>query len=632
MARLYRLHAMQIPFMRALAYVLLTIIVALYTYALDGRVLARAVVQYGVAAALFCGTTWFLLHLHYSRPLPEHAARLAFGITMLDPFMIAFAMYLTGADASWLFAVILLPIVSESYLDGMRASMVAVSTAVAYITMLAIVQRIDGTAIVWPLAILKVAIIGAVAFYCIGLGVIEERYRSRMIDALHAAKRASEARVGELASLNRVTRTAAGTLDSNQMLDEITKEVVALFNAAGGEIVLGTCNEVADERTIVAPLRSYGGTIGAMVVRAGKRLRPPFTQEDRELAETIAGQIAGPVTNARLFVEEKRSRELAERVNTIAKAITQSLDQQTVLNEILRQLAQLIEFDSATVQILEGDAMRVLAAWNLPDSEIGRVRPLKTHPYNAKLAQSVSPVLLSVSSDHIIWQGHREMPEVKSVLGVPLMVRDQAIGALSIESTQRRAYTESDARAVQAFAQHAAIALDHARLYGTVQEASLRDALTGIANRRKFEEVLRAEWQRASREQTPVAALMIDVDSFKAYNDRYGHQRGDEVLRRVADQLRTRANGHLVARYGGEEFVVMACTPLDDATQLAESMRASIESLHLPHEGSSAGFVTISIGVAAGVPNSESPAAIVAQADARLYEAKRAGRNRVVAT
>ncbi len=617
--------------MRFTAYTLLTLLVAFYTSMLDGRVNARAVSSFAVIWLLYCAATWLVLHIHYSRDHETHEARLAFTVTLLDPIMITWAVYVTGGDASWLFVLILLPIVSQSYLNGRRAVAVSFSAAASYIGMLLYAQRFDGTPIVWSLAAVKLAVIAAVAIYCIALGASEERYRSSMIRALRDAKQASEARVAELASLNRVTRTAAGTLDVTAVLDEITSEVVSLFRAADAEIVLGPCDERSDERTIVAPLRSYGDTLGALVVRAGKRLRPPFTAEDFELAETIAGQIAGPVANARLYVEEKRSRELAERLHRIAGSMAASLDMQTVLSEILRQLAQIIEFDTGTVQLLEGDAMRVLAVWNLPESEIGRVRPLKTHPYNARLARSASPVILSVANAQGVWQGGDEMPEVKSVLGVPLIVRDQAIGALSIESTRRRAYTEADARAMQAFAQHAAIALDHARLYGTVQEASLKDALTGIANRRKFEEVLAAEWHRAMRERTPVAALMIDVDAFKAYNDHYGHQGGDEVLRRVADELRAGANGHLVARYGGEEFVVMACAPLEEAKELAESMRASIESLGLPHEGSPSGIVTISVGVASAVPETETAAPLVAKADALLYQAKRAGRNRVVA-
>jgi len=289
--------------MRASAYALLTLLLALYTSALDGRVNGGATLQFGLASLVFCSMTWLALHVHYSRPRESHEARLAFGITLFDPFMIAIAVYLTGGDASWLFLLILLPIVSQSYLNGKRSVVVACSAVVAYVAMLLYTQRIDDVAVAWPLAAVKIAVIGGVAFYCIGLGTIEERYRSRMIRALRDAQRVSEMRVAELASLNRVTRTAAGTLDITQMLDEITSEVVALFNASGGEIVLGTCEEVPDERTIVAPLRSYGDTIGAMVVRAGRRLRGPFTVEDRELAETIAGQIAGPVTNARLYVE-----------------------------------------------------------------------------------------------------------------------------------------------------------------------------------------------------------------------------------------------------------------------------------------------------------------------------------------
>jgi len=627
---MYRLHAVQIPIMRASAFAVLTLLLALYTFALEGRVNGRVVLQFGIAAVLYCALTWLVLYVHYSRPRDRHEPTLAFALTLLDPFMIAGAVYLSGADRSWLFVLILVPVASQAYLSGKRAVGVSISAVCAYTAMLLYAQRFDGAAISWPLAFVKIGIIAGSAFYCIWVGAIEERYRSSMIRALRDAKREADAHVAELASLNRVTRTAAGTLDVNQMLDEITAEVVDLFRASDGEIVLGVCEEVADERTIVAPLRSQGDTIGAMVIRAGKRLRPPFTAPDRELAETIAGQIAGPVANARLFVEEKHSRELAERLHKIAGAMAASLDLQTVLSEILRQLAQIIEFDTGTVQLIEGDAMRVLAVWNLPESEVGRLRPLNTHPYNAKLARSASPVILSIPNASV-WHGAEELPEVKSVLGVPLIVREQAIGALSIESTQRRAYSDSDARAVQAFAQHAAIALDHARIYGTVQEASVRDPLTGIANRRKFEEALAAEWQRATRERSYVAALMIDVDAFKAYNDRYGHQRGDEVLRHVADQLRVRANGHLVARYGGEEFVVMASADLAEAATLGETLRSSIESLALPHEASPSGIVTISVGVAAAVPEGESPAPLVAQADARLYEAKRSGRNRVVA-
>jgi len=162
-----------------------------------------------------------------------------------------------------------------------------------------------------------------------------------------------------------------------------------------------------------------------------------------------------------------------------------------------------------------------------------------------------------------------------------------------------------------------------------------RDALTGIANRRHFDETLIHEWRRARRAQTALSVLMIDVDHFKNYNDHYGHQAGDQCLRDLAQELARcfQRSGEVLARYGGEEFVVIqAGNNAADATHSAEVARQAIERRVLPHAASPvAPVVTISIGVATMNPNSAiEPAAIVAAADRALYAAKHAGRNRVL--
>jgi diguanylate cyclase len=159
------------------------------------------------------------------------------------------------------------------------------------------------------------------------------------------------------------------------------------------------------------------------------------------------------------------------------------------------------------------------------------------------------------------------------------------------------------------------------------------DALTGLANRRGFDEALRREWQRNARADSPLAMLMIDVDWFKKYNDRFGHPGGDEVLRRVAAALRStiRRAGDTAARYGGEEFaLILTATSADDAALLAERCRFAVEALAIPHPANPAGIVTISIGVAVAVPVYDaSPMALLIEADAALYLAKAGGRNRV---
>jgi len=162
------------------------------------------------------------------------------------------------------------------------------------------------------------------------------------------------------------------------------------------------------------------------------------------------------------------------------------------------------------------------------------------------------------------------------------------------------------------------------------------DGLTGLANRRHFDEELLTEWRRAARDGRPLAVLLLDVDHFKAFNDRYGHPAGDECLRGVAATIAgaIRRPGDRPARYGGEEFaVILPATDMPGAFDVAERVRAAIQGMGLPHEGNEMGVVTASIGVAVAFPQPEGPietGAMIEAADRALYEAKREGRNRIV--
>ncbi len=161
------------------------------------------------------------------------------------------------------------------------------------------------------------------------------------------------------------------------------------------------------------------------------------------------------------------------------------------------------------------------------------------------------------------------------------------------------------------------------------------DGLTGISNRRYFEDSLNNEWVKAVKELTPLAVIIIDIDFFKLYNDTYGHQKGDVCLKKVAQKLNESAgvSKNTVARYGGEEFVAVL-PGIDErgAGFIANKMISGIASLNIPHESSSVSdIITVSLGVGCGFPNKNmNPADLLQIADRELYKAKESGRNRIL--
>jgi diguanylate cyclase (GGDEF)-like protein/PAS domain S-box-containing protein len=174
-----------------------------------------------------------------------------------------------------------------------------------------------------------------------------------------------------------------------------------------------------------------------------------------------------------------------------------------------------------------------------------------------------------------------------------------------------------------------------AEAYHAVEELAITDALTGLANRRHFDQYLTTEWRRGMRERSPLSLVLIDADLFKSYNDTYGHLRGDNCLKQIAEAIQDVVSrpGDLVARFGGEEFaVILPNTPADGGFQVAQEICAAMCSRQLPHSGNPVGVVTISAGCATLVPQlgQHSPS-LIDCADQALYQAKGSGRNRACA-
>ncbi|QEW06074.1 diguanylate cyclase domain-containing protein [Nitrincola iocasae] len=246
-----------------------------------------------------------------------------------------------------------------------------------------------------------------------------------------------------------------------------------------------------------------------------------------------------------------------------------------------------------------------------------------------------------------------------SVLCIPIL-RERFVGVLYIENNHASGvFTSERVQVIRLLAAQASVAIENARLYEQVQyyirtledkvverTASLEqlnlelqalaecDGLTGVANRRKGDLYLSEVWKRLQREKKPLSVIMLDVDHFKAFNDNYGHQAGDDCLIAVAQKVRENLlrPSDLVVRYGGEEFMlILPDTDNEGAAIVGETVRRAVEAMAIVHEHSSAGsVVTVSAGVATRVPRRlDSSDILVREADIALYRAKRLGRNQV---
>jgi diguanylate cyclase (GGDEF)-like protein len=223
-----------------------------------------------------------------------------------------------------------------------------------------------------------------------------------------------------------------------------------------------------------------------------------------------------------------------------------------------------------------------------------------------------------------------------AALSHPLRREDEAQGRVSgVVSVARRqqAFTSAERELFDYLAEQAAVSIENVGLHETVERQAVTDELTGLFNRRRFQEAMASEVERSKRFGQPLGLVLLDLDDFKAVNDTYGHQQGDLVLREVARVLReTSREIDEPARYGGEELaVVLPGTDLEGAYNLAERVRAGIEELELPLlEGDGLLQVTASFGVATLPGSADDMRGLVAAADEALYRAKRAGKNRTV--
>jgi len=344
----------------------------------------------------------------------------------------------------------------------------------------------------------------------------------------------------------------------------------------------------------------------------------------------------GVVAASQALSSEITVEGMQARVVGILSAMTGATSVHLLLRDADQQAWSLLAGDAGTVPLAEAGRRRLL-----PPSAVRYVE--RTH----------EPLVLADATRDDRFQHDPYLTNLErcSLLAIPITIRGKLRAMLLLENRMiRGAFTTERLEGIMLIAGQLAVSLDNAQVYTSLEhrvhertqqlaaanqrleQLSVTDPMTGLANRRRLDEALQAEWHRATRQHTPLALAMIDIDQFKLYNDHYGHTVGDRCLRQIATCLATGTRTtDLPARYGGEEFaIVMPATDLHAATQLTQRLRVAVVRLAEPHPLADNHIVTVSIGVTATTPTPhDDPTSLIELADIALYQAKDHGRNRV---
>lgn len=413
-------------------------------------------------------------------------------------------------------------------------------------------------------------------------------------------------------------------------------ESVHLDDVAADEDYVETASGIRAE--LCLPIKHRGQVVALLNLESP---RPAAFRGLEPLFSAVADQVAGAISSARLYEETLRRTFYLEVLSEVSRIALATGELREVLGRITRYVQERFDMSIAAIVVANdlgtewehraiaarpGVAMLARKRWPVSAGVVGRA--IRTGEPQLVFDTARDPDFFGLDRD------------ISCEYVVPLKFQGRTLGAFNIESDDREVLSEGNLALFRTLAEQVVGPIELALVNQQLQRAnselealSRRDPLTGVANRRQFDEVLDAEWRRARRSRQRLALVIADVDHFKAYNDACGHQAGDLCLQRVAQALATVAHraGDLVARYGGEEFaIILPGLDGEPAAALAEAMRRAVEQLALPHPNSSVGpVVTVSLGVASRAPlRGDAPAALVHETDIALYRAKSNGRNR----
>jgi len=378
---------------------------------------------------------------------------------------------------------------------------------------------------------------------------------------------------------------------------------------------------------ILVPLISRDRLIGILVL--GERQSGNYSLEDFRLLESVANRVAVSMEKEYLREQLSKREEELSAINRASAIITSSLVTHEVFDSFVDELRMVVDVSWASIVLTDANAHYILAlsseagiAWKVEDQW-----PIKgtAIEWTVTHKKTIVESDLSQKSSFIVPDPFLKQ-QVQSIAYLPLIAKGRAIGNLIVASRRPHAYNRRHIILLERLVSQIAMPIENTQVFAEAEEKARIDELTGLLNRRSLNEVITSEIKRYSRYGGVFSLIILDLDSFKAFNDNHGHLVGDTLLREIGSIVKTTIRSSDQAfRYGGDEFaVLLPNTPVDDAYQVAERVRKEIASMVI------VGYnpVTASLGLAGWPVDGIEANEVIAVADAALYHAKRNGGNK----
>ncbi len=385
----------------------------------------------------------------------------------------------------------------------------------------------------------------------------------------------------------------------------------------------GTGGTKVSEIELLVPLISRDRLMGILML--GEKQSGRYSPSDFTLLEDVADRVAVSMEKEYLREQLNKRQEELSVINHVGAIMTSSLDIQGVFGSFVQELKKAIDISWAAIVLSDDNDLYVLALSHEIGSgwKVGERLPIKDTPAEWVVTHKKAIVESDLSKKSRFPKTKYHLKRgMRSAVLLPLIARGRAIGSLIVASRRPNAYNDQHLMLLKQVASQIAMPIENSRLFAEVQEKARIDKLTGLLNRRSLDEVMVTEINRHSRYGGVFSIIILDLDYFKTFNDRYGHLAGDGLLGKIGSILKnTIRSADQAFRYGGDEFAIfLPNTPIGAASLVAERVRKVIAG-SIP--------VTASLGLASWPANGREANEVIAAADAALYDAKRSGRDRI---